>query len=216
MTAVAFLFCAFSVMGIPPFGGFFSKYMVFAGAFAAGQTAIGLVFLVGAFLTIIYLFRLFTAVFLGEPGRRSWPREGSPLMVACVVVLAALSLAERPPRAAARAACPAAIAARCSGVRDESAPSSSCPSSSPPLGGPGAASCPHAERAVLPGLDRGGWPRRGADRWPSFSSRATERSPAVAGLRAGHLADALPIERFHPVWPRPASASSSRSIRLPS
>ena len=28
MTAVSFLFCAFSAMGIPPFGGFFSKYMV--------------------------------------------------------------------------------------------------------------------------------------------------------------------------------------------
>ena len=28
VTAIAFLLCAFSVMGIPPFGGFFSKYMV--------------------------------------------------------------------------------------------------------------------------------------------------------------------------------------------
>ena len=28
ITAVSFLFCSFSVMGIPPFGGFFSKYMV--------------------------------------------------------------------------------------------------------------------------------------------------------------------------------------------
>ena len=31
-TAVAFLLCAFSVMGIPPFGGFFSKYMVISAA----------------------------------------------------------------------------------------------------------------------------------------------------------------------------------------
>ncbi len=28
ITAIAFLFCSFSVMGIPPFGGFFSKFMV--------------------------------------------------------------------------------------------------------------------------------------------------------------------------------------------
>ena len=74
LTAFAFLFCSFSVMGVPPFGGFFSKYLVFAGAFSSGQTAIGLVFLVGAFMTIIYLFRLFTRSSLGEdedPGRRA-------------------------------------------------------------------------------------------------------------------------------------------------
>ena len=37
VTAVAFLVCAFSVMGMPPFGGFFAKYMVINGAVEAGQ-----------------------------------------------------------------------------------------------------------------------------------------------------------------------------------
>ncbi|MCX5714836.1 MAG: proton-conducting transporter membrane subunit, partial [Candidatus Omnitrophica bacterium] len=64
VTAISFLFCAFSVMGIPPFGGFFSKFMVFAGAVAGQQLAIGSVFLLGAFLTILYLFRVFNMVFL--------------------------------------------------------------------------------------------------------------------------------------------------------
>jgi proton-translocating NADH-quinone oxidoreductase chain N len=92
VTAVAFLFCAFSVMGIPPFGGFFSKYMVMS-ASAQGQPLwITLTFLVGAFLTIIYLFRVFYAVFLGEPQRKP-VREGSPVMVACVAVLAVVALA---------------------------------------------------------------------------------------------------------------------------
>jgi NADH:ubiquinone oxidoreductase subunit 5 (subunit L)/multisubunit Na+/H+ antiporter MnhA subunit len=32
VTAISFLLCSFSVMGIPPFGGFFSKYMVMIGS----------------------------------------------------------------------------------------------------------------------------------------------------------------------------------------
>jgi len=90
-TAVSFLLCAFSVMGIPPFGGFFSKYMVIAGAVNAKQIAISFVFIAGAFLTILYLFRAFNMIFLkpavGEPAR-----EASPLMVFTVTVLGALSL----------------------------------------------------------------------------------------------------------------------------
>jgi proton-translocating NADH-quinone oxidoreductase chain N len=92
LTAFAFLFCSFSVMGVPPFGGFFSKYLVFAGAFSAGQVAIGLVFLVGAFMTIIYLFRLFLALFMGE-AKIPVKGEGSRGMVGSVVFLALLSLA---------------------------------------------------------------------------------------------------------------------------
>lgn len=87
LTAVAFIFCAFSVMGIPPFGGFFAKYFVMDGIFSSGQIAVGIVFLIGAVMTILYLARLFVKVFLGEP---SFPdvKEGSPLMVGSVVVLA--------------------------------------------------------------------------------------------------------------------------------
>ena len=91
-TAVAFLLCAFSVMGIPPLGGFFAKYMVFSAAAENGQLWIGLIFLAAAILTIAYLFRAFTMVFLGEPNF-SQAAEGSPVMVGSVVGLAALSLA---------------------------------------------------------------------------------------------------------------------------
>ncbi len=92
VTAVAFLFCAFSVMGIPPLGGFFGKYMVISAAVGAGHVATSAVFMVGALLTILYLFRLFGRVFLGE-ARGKQAMEGSSLMVASVVVLAVLSLA---------------------------------------------------------------------------------------------------------------------------
>jgi len=92
VTGVAFLFCAFSVMGIPPLGGFFGKYMVVASAVDSGHVATSAVFMFGAVLTILYLFRLFSRVFLGE-ARGKQAAEGSPVMVACVVALAALSLA---------------------------------------------------------------------------------------------------------------------------
>jgi len=91
ITAVSFLLCAFSVMGIPPFGGFFSKYLVFAGAAQAGQLWIGFVFMAGAFLTIIYLLRVFNMIFFGE-ARMPGVKEGSPVMVMSVGGLALLSL----------------------------------------------------------------------------------------------------------------------------
>lgn len=91
ITAVSFLVCAFSVMGIPPFGGFFSKYMVMSGAFGSGHLVVAATFLFGAFLTIIYLFRLFNLIFMGE-AQGIPAKEGSPVMVASVAMLAGLSL----------------------------------------------------------------------------------------------------------------------------
>jgi proton-translocating NADH-quinone oxidoreductase chain N len=92
VTAVSFLFCAFSVMGIPPFGGFFSKYMVISGALQGGQIWIALTFLFGACMTILYLLRVFNMVFMGE-AVESQAKEGSPVMVGCVALLGFLSLA---------------------------------------------------------------------------------------------------------------------------
>ncbi|MEA5115082.1 MAG: NADH-quinone oxidoreductase subunit L [Geobacteraceae bacterium] len=92
ITAVSFLLCAFSVMGIPPFGGFFSKYMVIAGAIQSGNSLITATFVLGAFLTMIYLFRLFAMIFLGE-AKTTPVAEGAPVMVGSVAFLAVLSVA---------------------------------------------------------------------------------------------------------------------------
>lgn len=92
VTAISFLLCAFSVMGIPPFGGFFSKYMVIAGAIESGNYLITATFILGAFLTMIYLFRLFAMVFLGE-AKTTPVAEGAPVMVGSVAFLAVLSVA---------------------------------------------------------------------------------------------------------------------------
>jgi proton-translocating NADH-quinone oxidoreductase chain N len=92
ITAGAFLFCAFSVMGIPPFGGFFSKYIVFAGAIQNREFIFSFVFLAGAILTILYLLRLFNAIFMNEDHAIKPAKEGSPIMIACVAFLAVLSI----------------------------------------------------------------------------------------------------------------------------
>jgi NADH:ubiquinone oxidoreductase subunit 5 (subunit L)/multisubunit Na+/H+ antiporter MnhA subunit len=91
VTAVSFLVCAFSVMGIPPLGGFFSKYAVIAGAVSVEHYWMAFIFLVTAVLTIVYLMRVFVMVFMGT-ARNKAPAEGSALMVFSVALLAFLSL----------------------------------------------------------------------------------------------------------------------------
>jgi len=91
VTAVSFLACALSVMGLPPFGGFFSKYLVFSGTVSAGHVGIALIFLAGAILTILYLIRLFNMIFMGEAQVQA--NEGSAIMVVSVAMLALFSLA---------------------------------------------------------------------------------------------------------------------------
>jgi proton-translocating NADH-quinone oxidoreductase chain N len=91
LTAIAFLICAFSVIGIPPFGGFFSKFLVIVGTVKAGQVWVAAVALFTAVLTMYYLLKVFSQVFLGE-AKEPVP-EGTTSMVFVVTLLAVLSLA---------------------------------------------------------------------------------------------------------------------------
>ncbi|MFZ2957760.1 MAG: NADH-quinone oxidoreductase subunit L [Candidatus Ozemobacteraceae bacterium] len=91
ITAGAFLVCAFSVMGIPPFGGFFSKFLVLTGAVKSEQYFLAAVFVIGAIFTILYLTRLFVMIFLGE-AKGQPAHEGTPEMVISVALLGILSL----------------------------------------------------------------------------------------------------------------------------
>jgi proton-translocating NADH-quinone oxidoreductase chain N len=91
-TAAAFIFCAFSVIGIPPFGGFFSKLMVIVATVQSGHVWVAALALFAAVLTMYYLFKVFSAVFMGDPAAASDHKEGTRSMVFVVVVLAVLSL----------------------------------------------------------------------------------------------------------------------------
>jgi NADH:ubiquinone oxidoreductase subunit 5 (subunit L)/multisubunit Na+/H+ antiporter MnhA subunit len=91
VTAVAFIICAFSVMGVPPFGGFFSKLMVIGGAVDAGQIWVAVAFILGAILTVVYLLRLFVMIFLGDEKIQA-NKEGSITMLVSVSALAVISI----------------------------------------------------------------------------------------------------------------------------
>jgi NADH:ubiquinone oxidoreductase subunit 5 (subunit L)/multisubunit Na+/H+ antiporter MnhA subunit len=91
ITCVAFALCAFSVMGIPPFGGFFSKYMVIDGVLLAGHPWLAGVFIIGAMMTVIYLLRIFIKIFFGEVSHPDI-KEGSWEMIVSVSLLGVLSL----------------------------------------------------------------------------------------------------------------------------
>ena len=91
ITCVAFAMCAFSVMGIPPFGGFFTKHMVIDGAINTGYPWVAGVFVIGAVMTVIYLLRVFIKIFFGELSHPDI-REGSWEMVTSVGLLGVLSL----------------------------------------------------------------------------------------------------------------------------
>lgn len=90
VTAISCLFCALSVMGIPPFGGFFAKFLVIDEIVSAGQITLGIIFIIGAIMTVLYLARMFSLVFLGEEKAKA--HEGTKVMLASVIILAVLSL----------------------------------------------------------------------------------------------------------------------------
>ncbi|MBI4802745.1 MAG: NADH-quinone oxidoreductase subunit L [Elusimicrobia bacterium] len=92
VTAAAFALASLSVMGIPPFGGFFSKFLVFKGAMQNANPLVLTLFFCGALLTFLYLARLFYLVFLGEEKVQN-PKEGSALMLAGVLAPALIGLA---------------------------------------------------------------------------------------------------------------------------
>ena len=91
LTAAAFGLCALSLMGLPPFGGFFAKYMLIAGAVQSGQNWLALLFALAALMTVVYLLRIFTRVFFG-PLVNHEATEGSWEMVISMLVLGGLTL----------------------------------------------------------------------------------------------------------------------------
>lgn len=92
VTAAGFLFCSLSIMGFPPFGGFYAKLMVILATVKEGYFWIAGLAIFAAILTMLYLFRLFNGVFLGRR-EISLSSRGRGSMVACVLFLGIVSLA---------------------------------------------------------------------------------------------------------------------------
>jgi formate hydrogenlyase subunit 3/multisubunit Na+/H+ antiporter MnhD subunit len=91
LTAIGFALCALSIIGMPPFGGFFGKIMVISAVVREGHIWISFLVILAAFLTMLYLLRLFASVFLGDL-KLSMVNEASKPMVGSALFLGILSL----------------------------------------------------------------------------------------------------------------------------
>jgi NADH:ubiquinone oxidoreductase subunit 5 (subunit L)/multisubunit Na+/H+ antiporter MnhA subunit len=90
ITAMTFAVCALTIVGFPPTAGFFGKLMIIMGVAQSENLLFAILAVLGALLTLVYMVRLFNAVFLGE--ERMKAREGTPIMLATVIAFAVLSL----------------------------------------------------------------------------------------------------------------------------
>ncbi|SET24821.1 NADH-quinone oxidoreductase subunit L [Salinibacillus kushneri] len=70
LTSITFAIGALAISGFPLFSGFFSKEEILSAVWADGQYGLWLVALVAAFLTSLYMFRLYFLVFHGESKQR--------------------------------------------------------------------------------------------------------------------------------------------------
>ncbi|MEW6075103.1 MAG: NADH-quinone oxidoreductase subunit L [Candidatus Omnitrophota bacterium] len=91
LTAAAYLMCAFSIIGLPPFLGFWPKFLTVLFTVREGYVVFGILALVGALATLLYLVRLFNFIFLGEMKIKAEEGKRS-VMVLVVMVLGIASL----------------------------------------------------------------------------------------------------------------------------
>lgn len=91
VTSVCAVVASLSMVGIPPVGGFFSKWYLLQGAIEAGQPLLAAVVLVGTLLALVYMYRLTESVWLPAPaGRGPAPEAPAPLLVALLLLTAAM------------------------------------------------------------------------------------------------------------------------------
>lgn len=101
LTFIGFLFASFAISGIPPFNGFFSKWMIYQGLVESGKTGdqswiLWIVMaMIGSGLTLASFMKIIHATFLGsfsENLKSKDIRESHPTMLISMVLLAVLCL----------------------------------------------------------------------------------------------------------------------------
>ncbi|WP_096203127.1 NADH-quinone oxidoreductase subunit L [Bacillus sp. FJAT-45350] len=92
-TGVLFLIGCLAIAGFPLFSGFFSKEEILLTLFADGRYGLFALAVITAFLTAVYMFRLFFMVFVGKPrGDISKVHESPAIMTVPMMVLGVLAV----------------------------------------------------------------------------------------------------------------------------
>lgn len=79
VTAVCLVIAAMSLIGIPPLGGFFSKWYLLQASIDAGQPLLAAAVVGGSLLAIVYVFRILEAAFLSKDEPEARPANALPL-----------------------------------------------------------------------------------------------------------------------------------------
>ncbi|MDD5432981.1 MAG: proton-conducting transporter membrane subunit [Candidatus Omnitrophica bacterium] len=90
-TSLAFLLCAFSVMGLPPFIGFWPKFFSILTLIRSGEIFAGVVAITGVLFTLFYLMRLYNRLFLSS-NNDTLKENNNSIMVWVVLALGFLCL----------------------------------------------------------------------------------------------------------------------------
>jgi multicomponent Na+:H+ antiporter subunit D len=92
VTSACAVVAALSMVGVPPAGGFFSKWYLLQGALAAGQPLLVVAILAGSLLAVAYMYRFTESAWAGAL-RPPGPSEGPPTLLAGLVLLTVLIVA---------------------------------------------------------------------------------------------------------------------------
>ncbi|TET21545.1 MAG: hypothetical protein E3J71_09295 [Candidatus Stahlbacteria bacterium] len=87
---VGVIIATLSVIGLPPLLGFFAKLDVIFGILSSGRILIGAGFILASILTLLYMLRLFSSVFL--IGKKPEPQMSQSVFLSILVLVISLSL----------------------------------------------------------------------------------------------------------------------------
>ena len=93
ITAACAVVAALSMVGVPPVGGFFSKWYLLEGALEAQQPVFVAVILAGSLLAVGYTYRLTEAVWFEGSRADGRREEAAPSVLTGLVLLAVLAVA---------------------------------------------------------------------------------------------------------------------------
>ena len=69
--AIAASFCMFSLAGLPPFAGFYGKYMIFKELIMQGHVSLAIVGVLASLVSVYYYLRLPVTLFIEKPSERA-------------------------------------------------------------------------------------------------------------------------------------------------